>query len=368
MKKGIKMKKLLLIPALLAGSLALADGTRTYEISPMIGYNIVEGNTQIRDNGYLWAALEGQYNFKKSNWSAELALMYSDTVLYKPTASGPKSTDIFNISTNAVYTFRNDKLVAPFLKAGIGYDVVSNTNSDNRNGMFVDAGAGLRLNFTDWFALKAEAIYMAKVGASHDVDNALTGLIGMTFSFGGEGRKAAPKAAVAPIIVKCEQPAPVVIPAPVVVPVPAPVVAVDGDDDKDGIHNSEDYCPNTPLGSYVNIDGCSKIIPLINFEFNSYKIKDASTKKVAGYANFLKEHTDYSAKIVGHTDSKGSAEYNQKLSEKRAESLGNLLISAGVPSEQVKTEGRGENNPIYSNETEKGRAANRRIEAVLTKN
>lgn len=70
--------------------------------------------------------------------------------------------------------------------------------------------------------------------------------------------------------------------------------------------------------------------------------------------------------VIGHTDSKGSKEYNQRLSEKRARSVAHYLESRAVISERVAADGMGEADPIASNDTREGRAMNRRVEIKLT--
>jgi outer membrane protein OmpA-like peptidoglycan-associated protein len=69
--------------------------------------------------------------------------------------------------------------------------------------------------------------------------------------------------------------------------------------------------------------------------------------------------------IIGHTDSKGSKEYNQRLSEKRARSVAHYIESRAVISERVVADGMGEADPIASNDTREGRAMNRRVEIKL---
>jgi OOP family OmpA-OmpF porin len=71
---------------------------------------------------------------------------------------------------------------------------------------------------------------------------------------------------------------------------------------------------------------------------------------------------DFRVEIRGHTDSKGAADYNQKLSERRAEAVRDYFISKGVPASQMTTKGYGSTKPIADNATEEGRAVNRRIE------
>lgn len=141
------------------------------------------------------------------------------------------------------------------------------------------------------------------------------------------------------------------------------------DDDHDGVPNSMDKCPNTPQGAAVNADGCPETVNLhINFENNSYTVQPASLPKIDAFAEFLKKYKNYSAEIVGYTDSRGSEAYNKKLSQKRAEAVKQLLIQKGVDASRLTAIGMGELNPIATNATAEGRAKNRRIEANLTLN
>ncbi|MOA44531.1 Outer membrane porin F precursor [compost metagenome] len=72
-----------------------------------------------------------------------------------------------------------------------------------------------------------------------------------------------------------------------------------------------------------------------------------------------------SVKVIGHTDSQGSDAYNQALSERRASSVAEYLISQGLAPSKVTSQGRGESEPIADNETDAGRAQNRRVELHL---
>lgn len=352
------MKKILLIPALL-GTLAFAAEYK-YEISPMIGYNLAEGNIGIKDDisngGYPAFGLELQANVADSKLSPELSIFYSDNVDY---FSG-EDTKMVRGAFNGVYTFDDRGSVTPFVKAGAGYEKVNNEIFKNQSGFFLDAGAGLKVALMDQLALKLEAIYMAKPGTENAgfADSNLLTMAGLTYSFGEVAQKPAP---VAPT------PAPVVAkPAPVA-PVVAPVV-VDNDTDKDGVVNAKDECPKTPLGTAVNQFGCAKKVALnINFEYDSFNVTPDSNTELETYANFLNLHTNYDAKIVGYTDSRGSEAYNQKLSDKRAQAVVAELQKRGVAAKQLSAHGKGEANPVASNMTAEGRAANRRIEAELIK-
>ena len=79
----------------------------------------------------------------------------------------------------------------------------------------------------------------------------------------------------------------------------------------------------------------------------------------------LKDYDKTAIHVVGHTDSSGSDEYNQKLSQQRAQAVAQFLTGRGVDSQRVLTWGRGESQPIATNDTEAGRAENRRVDIVI---
>lgn len=115
-------------------------------------------------------------------------------------------------------------------------------------------------------------------------------------------------------------------------------------------------------------EGLKIRISTINFEFDSAEIKGAKSFKILNrVAQILKKYPDYKVRIVGHTDNIGSEEYNLKLSKKRAEAVKKYLIKKGISASRLTTEGKGESSPIAPNDTEEGRAKNRRVEFFLLK-
>jgi outer membrane protein OmpA-like peptidoglycan-associated protein len=74
-----------------------------------------------------------------------------------------------------------------------------------------------------------------------------------------------------------------------------------------------------------------------------------------------------SIKVIGHTDSKGSDAYNQALSERRASSVAAYLLGMGLAPDKLTSEGGGESEPVADNETEEGRAKNRRVELHINR-
>ena len=103
----------------------------------------------------------------------------------------------------------------------------------------------------------------------------------------------------------------------------------------------------------------------ITFDFDRYDLKPEFRPVLDNLASTLNEYYQTRIEIVGHTDSKGSDAYNQTLSQNRANSVANYLGGRGVASNRMIVSGAGETRPVASNDTEAGRAQNRRVEITL---
>jgi outer membrane protein OmpA-like peptidoglycan-associated protein len=101
------------------------------------------------------------------------------------------------------------------------------------------------------------------------------------------------------------------------------------------------------------------------YDFDSDAVKPAARENLVNLATSLQRHPDSEVLIVGHTDNVGSATYNQGLSERRARSAADVLLAQGVTSNRIRTAGRGLTEPVASNETDAGRAQNRRVEVAI---
>lgn len=138
------------------------------------------------------------------------------------------------------------------------------------------------------------------------------------------------------------------------------------DSDGDGIADSKDQCSNTATGYKIDANGCNFIEKLalksVNFSANSIELEDDSASMLEKVAETLKRHPDMVIEIAGYTDTSGSQELNQALSEKRAASVVEILISKGVPATSFQAKGYGTESPIADNATTEGRIQNRRVE------
>jgi OmpA-OmpF porin, OOP family len=140
------------------------------------------------------------------------------------------------------------------------------------------------------------------------------------------------------------------------------------DSDGDGVVDGKDRCPNTPQGATVDDKGCALGIVLQNVQFrlNSGELTTESQVILDKVAASLKARSDItSVMVIGHTDASGAATYNQSLSERRASSVADYLVSQGVDRAILGFKGMGESEPIADNTTAEGRAKNRRVELKL---
>lgn len=106
----------------------------------------------------------------------------------------------------------------------------------------------------------------------------------------------------------------------------------------------------------------------VNFDFNSAALTSVSKANLDKLAAVMTQYPDTNINVYGHTDSKGSDEYNLTLSEKRANSVIDYMVSKGVARTRLNAMGMGEKDPIASNDTDAGRAKNRRVEFAITAN
>lgn len=107
---------------------------------------------------------------------------------------------------------------------------------------------------------------------------------------------------------------------------------------------------------------------MVNFDFNSSTLTSTAKTNLDKLAEVLVNNPDTNINVYGYTDSKGTDEYNQALSERRANAVKSYLTSMGVASDRMFSMGMGEKDPVATNDTDAGRAQNRRVEFAITAN
>ncbi|POA78808.1 OmpA family protein [Pseudomonas sp. DP16D-R1] len=164
--------------------------------------------------------------------------------------------------------------------------------------------------------------------------------------------------------------------------------AQDGDEDGDGVFDRRDRCPDTPANTPVDHRGCplpqypasvkpaepaqSEVITLsdagdVLFAFNQSELTPTAKSQLDSIMGKLEDADVVSIKVVGFTDSVGSDANNQALSQRRASSVAEYLLSQGVAPNKITSEGKGESQPVADNETDEGRAKNRRVELHINR-
>ena len=103
----------------------------------------------------------------------------------------------------------------------------------------------------------------------------------------------------------------------------------------------------------------------ILFDFDSAALRATARTNLDELAASMDDFEGAELLIVGHTDSRGPEDYNQRLSERRADSAAEYLMAQGIGADRIATEGMGESEPVASNETEEGRQQNRRVEVAI---
>ncbi|MGM0555519.1 MAG: OmpA family protein [Myxococcota bacterium] len=153
----------------------------------------------------------------------------------------------------------------------------------------------------------------------------------------------------------------------------------DPDNDRDGIPDVDDQCPNEPetINGVEDTDGCPDegnsavrlsgdridVLERVYFDTNKARIKKRSHSLLEQVASVMEANPDIRLlRVQGHTDARGDEEHNLELSQQRAVSVKEFLIEQGVDAERLSARGYGETHPIADNDTEEGRAQNRRVE------
>ena len=114
-----------------------------------------------------------------------------------------------------------------------------------------------------------------------------------------------------------------------------------------------------PRGMVITLSGS------VLFASNKDALLPAAKERLGQVADALKTQDDHKIVVEGHTDSQGSADQNQGLSDRRAQSVVTFLVSRGVPADKIRAEGLGPTRPVADNGTAEGRANNRRVEIIV---
>ncbi|MHC4320844.1 MAG: OmpA family protein [Planctomycetota bacterium] len=141
---------------------------------------------------------------------------------------------------------------------------------------------------------------------------------------------------------------------------------VQTDSDGDGVFDDVDECLDTPVGAIVDDRGCW-VVKGVQFDYKKWDVKPQFNSNLDNIEDILKNNLGLKVRIEGHTDDVGSMKYNIGLSGKRAQAIKDYLVGKGIDPSRITTKGLGYSQPIADNDTPKGRSLNRRAEIIPVK-
>ena len=330
-------------------------------------YNDAAENFYVENGLYTGAAL-GIELTPSTQFQVEYGVSNTDAISNKPGA-GSYDAEQEMISGNFLIGFEEfsgytDNAFKPYALIGAGRskleieDASGNMVSGTKD-TIGNLGLGAMYRINDALSLRGEG------RAIHNFDqNWWEGmaLAGLEVVLGGH---LAPTVAVPPMQ------EPLVDNAPIV------VVESDLDSDGDGVPDSIDACPGTPMNVVVDERGCPVPVDITDelkmelrvfFDNDKSAIKNQYKPEIAKVAEKMREYPNSTARVEGHASKTGpSARYNQRLSEARAVAVKSMLTNEfGIAPNRLSTVGYGYDQPIADNNTEEGRAMNRRVYAIIT--
>jgi len=333
-----------------ASSSAFAQGQGAIETEASVNRFFADSTREYRhDKGNLYGGTLGYFLTD----DVELALSYGK---YKDIHSKDQEHKRFKgevSSLTSIYHFGQPGVgLRPYISAGVGHQSLGQNGNGRDHTTQGIIGAGLKYYVSENFFLRTgvDGLYNFDRG-----DTEWQAGLGLGLNIGGSAGSY-----------------PVAQAAPMPEPVPAPINTACTDSDGDGVCDDVDRCPDTPRGMDVDADGCSvQVIPVrveldVKFDFNKANVKPESQADIKTLADFMHQYPRTSTRVEGHTDAIGSAAYNQRLSERRANAVKQVLVNQyGIDPARVGSVGYGKTRPIADNGSEAGRALNRRVEAQV---
>jgi len=326
-----------------------AEQMYLYEASAIIGITENGSNANLERN--MAFGLQFQYNDIDFFIKPEVTYIFSPNIgVYdNDTNSASDSTVNGNLLMfNGVYDLEYTDLLTPFLKAGMGYQSVSDMPTINSDAFVIGAGAGFKLHVHENISIKLEAIYTVQDFSTSNI----LAFGGVNFAFGNEDNTPTVDVTSESAEVPTKE-------IPVVVAVPETVYISKAD------HNltepSQSHQEVAVRDANHHIESITLFVP---YHFRGYALDDDSKALLYNYAKELRGTTSIIT-IIGHTDSKGRRAYNQELSLKRARIVKELFVEYGLEEDRIIIEGHGESEPIADSKNPAANKLNKRIEIKI---
>jgi OOP family OmpA-OmpF porin len=346
------------LAALLPMAAVAANDVGHWYVAPAVGGVSVDDRRGVADKDWLYGLHFGR-NFSEV-FSAELSFDQSHVK-----GVGPPGVNLWGGAVDFLAVAGRDKAIAPYALVGVGALHTGRKLIDDRTDFMAETGVGVLA--TLWrsgdgarsLQLRPELKVRFSDAGSQTLRDYI-GTVGLQYTFGAPDPR--PVAATPP-------PPP---PAPEEPPVQVAKALPPSDSDGDGVIDAADQCADTPAGVAVDLLGCPRqgsiTLEGVNFETGSARLTSDSQTALEAVSRELKTHPRLRIELQGHTDSTGSAAFNQRLSQQRADSVREYMLNAGVPSEQLVAKGYGPTLPVASNTTVEGRSKNRRVVMFVMSN
>lgn len=317
------------------------------------------------------------YGYRFNNpWGIELSYTEIDTEFSRINTD----LDVEHWQLNGLYHLNVDSPLKPFLMLGVG-QLEGDAGALDDDTLASTLGVGFKYDIAPNWRFRTDARWHYTDDGSNDI-YAVT--LGISYVLGSSPSRSRPVAA-----------------AEVA---PSPSTPVDTDSDGDGVTDQADRCPDTPAGAQVDASGCpidsdddgvadiddrcpgtranlkvdeqgcpvmlTETVSIdleVHFDTGSSIVKPEYYDEVRRVADFLEQYDNTEVVIEGHSDTRGDANYNRELSQRRAEAVRNTLVNRmGVEADRVRAIGYGEDRPLMQGNTAEAHEANRRVVAEVS--
>lgn len=346
-----------IIAASSVSTLALAQQQEGFTITPSIGYYNMDSDRDIKDDKAYSLGLGYQFN---NPWAVEFVYLNADS------KQAGNNVDVDQYRLDGLYhlpTISNVNLT-PYLAAGVGTTDFS--NASGHDNVQVNAGGGLKYALNDTVSLRADFRLVNDV-EDHHLDNVTS--LGVQMNFGGSSRNSTSNdddyTPVEQTSYTQVEPEPEPAAQPQQAAQPEVISSEPAEQVQEEPITASPMAEETTQQPEIVAEPPGKIN--IQFGLNKTNVEQKFYPEIEKIAIFLKENPGSTVMIEGHTDNSGAASYNQKLSEKRAKAIAEVLTNTfEISATRVEAIGYGEERPFVENDTEAHREANRRVVAIIS--
>jgi len=352
---------------LISGSVSHAsENSADWYVSPMLSYIKSDSDRDADNDLGVMLGLGKKIN---QQWNLEVSAVIDSLDLESSSGEFKQR----GLMVDGLYFFDRETIMQTYVIVGTGIMNTDSGSQDSNNPM-LNVGVGMMQKLSDsGVALRADVRYRFDMDdeslPSEDEFGDLMLNVGLTIPFGSSHKEKQVKTSVMPATESNISNGEKI--ASVVGSVQEKNVVAAKDSDNDGIADNKDNCPSSAEGEKVDSTGCklqqSFVLKGVNFLTGSNVLAEESKNTLNEVAESFARNSGINVEVAGYTDNRGNVGFNQRLSQKRAESVKAYLVSQGVDESRMIAKGYGIDSPIADNDNSQGRAINRRVELHLIK-